>query len=69
MIVLGEGDERNMQAKCTTYSIIGNTKDSLSRPDEWMPIYHCRGFEGELTDDLAGTQALAMSRYIPLRKA
>jgi len=48
MIVLGEGDERNIQAKCITYSIIGNTKDPLSRPDEWMPIYHCRGFEGNL---------------------
>lgn len=48
MIVLGEGDDRNMQTKCTSYSIIGNTKDPLSRPDEWLPIYHCRGFKWNL---------------------
>ena len=44
MIVLGEANERNMQTKCASYSIVGNTKDPLSRPDEWHPIYHCRGF-------------------------
>jgi len=48
MIVLGEGNERNMQTKCASYSIIGNTKDPLSRPDEWLPIYHCRGFKWNL---------------------
>ena len=48
MIVLGEDDEKNMQTKCTSYSIIGNTKDPLSRPDEWMPIYHCRGLKWNL---------------------
>jgi hypothetical protein len=50
MIVLGDGDERNMQTKCASYSIIGNTKDPLSRPDEWLPIYHCRGFKWNLQD-------------------
>jgi hypothetical protein len=48
LIVLGEGDERNMQRRCTSYSIIGNAKDPLSRPDEWLPIYHCRGFKWNL---------------------
>jgi hypothetical protein len=48
LIVLGEGHESNMQTKCTSYSIIGNTKDPLSRPDEWLPIYHCRGFKRDL---------------------
>jgi hypothetical protein len=48
MIVLGEGHEENMQTKCTSYSIIGNTKDPLSRPDDWLPIYHCRGFKWNL---------------------
>ncbi|HEX9201511.1 MAG TPA: glycosyltransferase family 39 protein [Acidobacteriaceae bacterium] len=48
MIVLGEGHERNMQTKCASYSIIGNTKYPLSRPDEWLPIYHCRGFKWNL---------------------
>ena len=48
IIVLGEGNQRNMQTKCASYSIIGNTKDPLSRPDEWMPIYHCRGFKWNL---------------------
>ncbi len=48
VIVLGEGNERNMQTKCASYSIVGNTKDPLSRPDEWMPIYHCRGFKWNL---------------------
>ena len=48
LIVLGEGHERNMQTKCASYSIIGNTKYPLSRPDEWLPIYHCRGFRWNL---------------------
>jgi hypothetical protein len=48
IIVLGEGHESNMQTKCTSYSIIGNTEDPLSRRDEWLPIYHCRGFKWNL---------------------
>ena len=48
LIVLGEGNEHNMQTKCASYSIIGNAKDPLSRPDEWRPIYHCRGFKQNL---------------------
>lgn len=48
LIVLGDDDERNMQTKCTSYSIIGNTRHPLSRPDEWMNIYHCRGFKWNL---------------------
>jgi hypothetical protein len=48
LIVLGEGNERNMQTKCTSYSIIGNTDYPLSRPDEWLPIYHCHGFKWNL---------------------
>jgi len=48
LIVLGDDDERNMQTKCTSYSIIGTTKTPLSRPDEWLPIYHCRGFKWNL---------------------
>jgi len=50
IIVLGDGDERNMQTKCATYSTIGTTRHPLSRPDEWMPIYHCRGFKWSLQD-------------------
>ena len=50
LIVLGDGDERNMQTKCASYSIIGNTKHPLSRPDEWLPIYHCRGFKWNLQE-------------------
>jgi hypothetical protein len=48
LIVLGEGDERNMQTKCASYSVIGTTKYRLSRPEEWHPIYHCRGFKWNL---------------------
>jgi hypothetical protein len=48
LIVLGEGHESNMQTKCASYSIIGNTEHPLSRPDEWLPIYHCRGFKWNL---------------------
>jgi MFS family permease len=48
MIVLGEGNERNMQTKCASYTVIGNTNDPLSRPDEWHPIYHCRAFKWNL---------------------
>jgi hypothetical protein len=48
MIVLGEGDEDRMRTLCTSYTIVGNTRDPLSRPDEWLPIYHCRGFKGGL---------------------
>ncbi len=50
IIVLGDKDERNMQTKCTSYSIIGNTNYPLSRPDEWAPIYHCRGFKWNLQE-------------------
>jgi Dolichyl-phosphate-mannose-protein mannosyltransferase len=50
LIVLGDRDERNMQTKCASYSIIGNAKHPLSRPDEWIPIYHCRGFKWNLRD-------------------
>jgi hypothetical protein len=48
MIVLGEGEEDSMRIKCSSYSIVGDTKDPLSRPDEWLPIYHCRGFKWNL---------------------
>jgi hypothetical protein len=44
LIVLGDGNERNMQKGCASYSIIGNAKHPLSRPQEWLPIYHCRGY-------------------------
>jgi hypothetical protein len=50
LIVLGEGNERNMKEHCASYSIIGNTKNPLSRPDEWKPIYHCRGYEWNLQE-------------------
>jgi hypothetical protein len=50
LIVLGDGDERNMQTKCSSYSIIGNTRHPLSRPDEWLPIYHCRGLKWNLRE-------------------
>jgi hypothetical protein len=50
LIVLGEGHERNMKEHCASYSIIGNTKHPLSRPDEWKPIYHCRGYEWNLQE-------------------
>jgi len=50
IIVLGEEHERNMQEHCASYSIIGNTKHPLSRPDEWKPIYHCRGYEWNLQE-------------------
>jgi hypothetical protein len=50
MIVLGEGNEHNMQTKCASYSIIGDTNYPLSRPDEWKPIYHCRGFKWRLQE-------------------
>ena len=48
LIVLGEGDENNMKNDCATYSIIGTTQSALSRPDEWNPIYYCRGFKWNL---------------------
>jgi hypothetical protein len=50
LIVLGEGHERNMKEHCASYSIIGDTKNPLSRPDEWKPIYHCRGYEWNLQE-------------------
>lgn len=50
LIVLGEGDERNMQAFCASYSIVGNAKHPLSRRDEWLPIYHCRGLKWNLQE-------------------
>jgi hypothetical protein len=48
LIVLGDDNEDNMRNKCASYTIIGNTKYPLSRPDEWLPIYHCRGFKWNL---------------------
>jgi len=48
LIVLGEGHESNMQTKCGSYTIIGNAGHPLSRRDEWLPIYHCRGFKENL---------------------
>jgi hypothetical protein len=50
LIVLGERRESNMQTKCTSYSIIGNGKDPLSRSEEWLPIYHCRGLKWNLQE-------------------
>jgi hypothetical protein len=50
IIVLGEGNEHNMQTKCASYSVIGSTNNPLSRPDEWHPIYHCRGFKWNLQE-------------------
>jgi len=50
LIVLGDADERDMQTKCASYSIIGNAKHPLSRPDEWLPIYHCRGLKVNLQE-------------------
>jgi len=48
LIVLGEDDESNMQRDCMSYSVIGTAKDPLSRPDEWLPIYYCRGLKWRL---------------------
>jgi hypothetical protein len=50
IIVLGEGNEHNMQTKCASYTIIGSTGNPLSRPDEWHPIYHCQGFKWNLQE-------------------
>lgn len=50
LIVLGDRDERNMQTKCASYSVIGSGKHPLSRPDEWTPIYYCRGFKWNLQE-------------------
>jgi Dolichyl-phosphate-mannose-protein mannosyltransferase len=48
LIVLGEGEESNMQSKCASYSIVGDATHPLSRPQEWLPIYHCRGLKWNL---------------------
>lgn len=48
IIILGERNVRNMQNRCASYSVIGDTKHPLSRPDEWEPIYHCRGLKPDL---------------------
>lgn len=45
VIVLGEAHENNMKANCASYTIVGNAETPLSRPDEWLPIYHCRGLK------------------------
>lgn len=47
MIVIGEGNEGRMQSLCTSYSVVGDTKYPLSRPDEWLPIYDCHGFHAD----------------------
>jgi len=48
LIVLGEGNVHNMQRGCASYKVIGTTKYPLSRPDEWHPIYYCRGLKWNL---------------------
>ena len=48
MIVLGEGNVRNMQRDCTSYKVVGTTMVPLSRPDEWHPIYYCQGLKWNL---------------------
>ncbi len=48
LIVLGEGDVRNMQRDCASYKVVGTTEYPLSRPDEWHPIYYCRGLKWNL---------------------
>jgi hypothetical protein len=45
IIVLGEENERNLQTMCASYFIIGSGYNLLSRPEEWLPIIHCRGFK------------------------
>ena len=56
LIVLGEDNERNMRAECSSYAIIGNAKHPLSRPDEWLPIYHCYGLKWSLQDSWPETK-------------
>jgi hypothetical protein len=51
MIVLGEDREENMRKYCGSYSIIGNGYNPLSRPEEWLPIYYCRGLKLNLQTD------------------
>jgi hypothetical protein len=51
VIILGEGEERNMQTYCASYSVVGDIKDPLSRRDEWHPIYHCHGLKLNLQTD------------------
>jgi hypothetical protein len=48
LIVLGEGDVHNMQNDCASYQVVGTMEYPLSRPDEWHPIYYCRGFKWNL---------------------
>jgi 4-amino-4-deoxy-L-arabinose transferase-like glycosyltransferase len=48
MIVLGESDDHDMKNLCTSYSIVGHIDDPLSLPNEWFPIYHCRGLHPPL---------------------
>lgn len=48
LIVLGEGNVRNLQQNCASYAVVGNTKTPFSRPDEWGPIYYCRGCKWNL---------------------
>jgi hypothetical protein len=50
LIVLGEGHEENMQTKCARYTIVGHTDYPLSRSDDWLPIYHCRGLKWNLQE-------------------
>jgi hypothetical protein len=50
MIILGEGNPHRMEELCTSFSVIGNTEYPLSRPDEWNPIYSCKGFKYNLKD-------------------
>lgn len=48
LIIVGEADVRNMQSKCTSYAVVGTAKTPYSRPEEWDPIYYCRGLKWNL---------------------
>jgi len=48
IIVLGEGNVHALEAKCASVSMIGSGYDPFSRPEEWGPIYYCRGFKENL---------------------
>lgn len=48
LIILGEGNPERMAELCTSYRVIGNGEDPLSRRSEWLPIYYCQGLHPDL---------------------
>ena len=48
IILLGEDDPTSLRQHCASLTTVAELHDPLARPDENLPIYHCRGLDTTL---------------------